>query len=80
MATVTSSLRKSAQLRKLTTFQVRLAWVSMTPLGTPVVPEVWGSRQTSSMPTVTSTGWSGDSATSASNANAPWIEPATAIR
>ena len=52
----------------------------MTPLGGPVVPEVCGSRQTSSMPTGTSTGSSGDPATSASKSCAPWIEPATAIR
>jgi len=80
IATVTSSPRKSAQLRKLMTFQVRLAWVSMIPLGDPVVPEVCGSRQTSSMPTATSTGSSGDSATSASKSTAPGIGPATATR
>ena len=39
---VTSSSRKSAQERKFTTFQVTLAWVSITPLGPPLVPDVKG--------------------------------------
>src|SRR5215218_10709567 len=71
MATVTSSLRKSAQLRKLLTFQVRLAWVSLTPLGDPVVPEVCGSRQISSMPAEPWMGSSEDAVTSASKSSAP---------
>ena len=40
MAIVTSSLRKSAAVRKLTAFQVTLPWVSITAFGYPVVPEV----------------------------------------
>ncbi len=34
-------------------FQARLAWVSMTPLGRPVVPDVYISRWTSSAATAT---------------------------
>ena len=80
IATVTSSLCRSAQVSRLTTFHVTLAWVSMIALGEPVVPEVWGSRQTSSMSTDTSTGCSADSVTSVSKSNAAFAEPATVIR
>ncbi len=66
IAIVTSSPRKSAQDRKLTTFHVALPWLSITALGFPVVPEVWGSRNRSSNPTASSTGASGDEAMSAS--------------
>jgi hypothetical protein len=38
---------------------------------------VWGSRQTSSMATGTSSGLSGESATSASKSNAASVEPTT---
>ncbi len=48
MAIVTSSPLKSARDRKLTTFQVTLPWLSITPLGDPVVPEVWGRNSRSS--------------------------------
>lgn len=40
IAIVTSSPRKSAHVRKFTTFHVTFAWVSMMPFGSPVVPEV----------------------------------------
>ena len=55
-ASVTSSLRKSATEIRLTTFHVMLPCVSITPFGSPVVPEVCGSRQRSSNATASSNG------------------------
>lgn len=77
IAIVTSSLRKSAQVRKLMTFHVTLPWVSITPFGRPVVPEVCGSRHRSSAPTDSSITSSRDSARSVSKSNAPSSESAT---
>jgi len=51
IATVTSSPRMSAHDSTLTTFHVTLPWVSITPLGRPVVPEVYGNMQRSSSDT-----------------------------
>jgi hypothetical protein len=77
-AIVTSSPRKSAAVRRLTTFQVTLPWVRITPFGRPVVPEVCGSRHTSSSVTSSSIAWPGDPATSASkSAAAPSSELVT---
>src|SRR5687768_3738839 len=47
LTSVTSVLVTSTSTRRLTVFQVTLAWVSMTPLGRPVVPEVYMTMQVS---------------------------------
>ena len=80
MATVTSPPRNSAAERKLTTFHVTFPWDSITPFGEPVVPEVWGSMNRSSIPMSSSIGSSGDSAMSVSNEIAGSDDPPTAIR
>ena len=50
-ASVRSSPVKSRPMNWLTAFQVMLPWVSVAPLGRPVVPEVYMTRQGSSSAT-----------------------------
>ena len=79
-AIVTSSLRNSALVRKLMTFQVTLACVSITPFGRPVVPVVCGRNSRSSRSTAAPAWTPVDSAISDSYSSAPARVPPTAIR
>ncbi len=51
-----SSAIRSVSTRTLIAFQARLPWVSMAPLGRPVVPEVYMMMQVSSAVTGSSIG------------------------
>jgi hypothetical protein len=65
-ARVRSSAVKSIPRPWLTAFQVMLPWVSTAPLGRPVVPEVYMTRQGSSRATGSSR-WSSSAAASSSS-------------
>ena len=58
LTSVTSVLDRSTSSSRFTVFQAMLAWLSMTPLGRPVVPEVYMIMQVSPW-------WTGSSMASA---------------
>ena len=58
----TSSCRKSASTTTLIAFQVMLPWLSVAPLASPVVPDVYMIRHASSRPTASSMSVSGPAA------------------
>ncbi len=66
----TSALVRSTSTIRLCTFHTTLPWVSTTPFGRPVVPEVYCTMKTSSSPTGSSTS-EGSAGTSASRSSRP---------